>query len=130
MTDSDLPARHTRPPFPIPSTDEELLAQCRVQTFRSGGKGGQHQNRTESGVRLVHLPTGIVVSSREERSQYRNKSIALQRLREELEKRNRRPRRRVRTQVPKSEKKKRLEDKRRRSRLKRQRKPPEADPEE
>ena len=50
-------------PFPIPETDEELLSQCRVETFMSGGKGGQHQNRTESGVRLVHLPTGLVTSS-------------------------------------------------------------------
>jgi protein subunit release factor B len=110
--------------FPIPELDEELLAQCRVETFMSGGKGGQHQNKTESGVRLVHLPTGVTVSSRAERSQHRNKSLALRRLREKLEKRNQRPKKRHPTKVPKAEKEKRLADKKRRSRLKQNRKPP------
>jgi len=114
-------------PFPIPETDEELLSQCRVETFMAGGKGGQHQNRTESGVRLVHLPTGVVVTSREERSQHRNKAIALHRLRERLERRNRRSPPRVRTRVPPGEKEKRLQDKKRRSRAKTLRKPPPPD---
>ena len=46
-------------PLVVPEDDEALLAECRVETFRSGGPGGQHQNVTESGVRLVHLPTGV-----------------------------------------------------------------------
>lgn len=111
-------------PFPIPETDEELLSQCRVETFMAGGKGGQHQNRTESGVRLVHRPTGVVVTSREERSQHRNKSIALQRLRETLEKRNARPKPRRRTKVPEGEREKRIQAKKRRGRLKETRRPP------
>ena len=111
-------------PFPIPETDEDLLSQCRVETFMAGGKGGQHQNRTESGVRLVHLPTGVVVSSREERSQHRNKSIALDRLREKLEEGNRRPKPRRPTKVPKAERKKRIEQKKQRGRLKALRKKP------
>jgi protein subunit release factor A len=110
--------------FPIPEKDEELLTQCRVETFMSGGKGGQHQNKTESGVRLVHLPTGLTATSRTERSQHRNKSIALQRLREKLEKRNRRPKKRQATKVPKAEREKRLAEKKRRSQLKETRKPP------
>jgi len=117
-------------PFPIPDADEDLLAQCRVKTFTSGGKGGQHQNRTESGVRLVHLPTGVVASSREERSQYRNKSIAIKRLREALEARNHRPKPRRPTKVPASEKRRRVESKKRRGRLKKKRKPPPPDREE
>jgi protein subunit release factor A len=117
-------------PFPIPETDEELLAQCRVDTFTSGGKGGQHQNRTESGVRLFHLPTGVVAGSREERSQHRNKGIALARLREQLEARNRRPTPRVPLKVPKREKEKRLLDKKKRSKVKGLRKRLEPDPEE
>ncbi len=115
-------------PFPIPSGDEELLAQCRVETFMAGGKGGQHQNRTESGVRLVHLPTGTRVVCREERSQHRNKALALTRLRERLERRNRRTRRRIATRVPKAERRKRLEEKRRRSRLKEERRNPRGKP--
>jgi protein subunit release factor A len=111
-------------PFPIPETDEELLAQCRVETFMAGGKGGQHQNKTESGVRLVHLPSGLVTTSRKERSQHRNKSLALARLRKKLEKLNERPKPRTRTNVPKAERERRLAEKKRRGRLKKLRRPP------
>ena len=111
-------------PIPIPETDEELLSQCRVETFMAGGKGGQHQNRTESGVRLVHLATGVRVSSRAQRSQYRNKSIALDRLRKRLEERNLRPKPRRPTKVPKAQRKKRIDEKKRRGQLKKKRKPP------
>ena len=48
------------------------------QIFRTGWKGGQHQNKTESGVRLTHLPTGIIAESRCERSQSRNERLATQ----------------------------------------------------
>lgn len=51
-----------------------------MQTFCSGGPGGQHQNKTASGVRIVHKESGAVGESREERSQYQNKKIALKRL--------------------------------------------------
>jgi len=114
-------------PFPVPETDEELLSQCRVETFMAGGKGGQHQNKTESGVRLVHLPTGLVVTSREERSQYRNKSIALERLRDGLEKRNRRPKARRPTRIPKAERERRLEKKKQRGQKKELRRRPRQD---
>ena len=52
----------------------------RVDTFRSGGKGGQKQNKTDSGVRITHLDSGAVGESREERSQLQNKKNAFRRL--------------------------------------------------
>jgi len=55
-------------------------ADLKVDTFRSSGAGGQHVNKTESGVRLTHLPTGIVSESTDGRSQIKNREIALQRL--------------------------------------------------
>ena len=54
--------------------------ELRVDTFRSSGAGGQHVNKTESGVRFTHLPTGIVSESTDTRSQHKNREIALQRL--------------------------------------------------
>jgi peptide chain release factor 1 len=54
--------------------------ELRVDTFRSSGAGGQHVNKTESGVRFTHLPTGIVSESTDSRSQHKNREIALQRL--------------------------------------------------
>ena len=115
------------PPFPIPPTDEALLAQCRVDTFRAGGPGGQHQNTTDSAVRLTHEPTGLQATSREERSQHRNRALALERLRRKLEAANHRDPPRMSTSVPRREKKKRLEEKKQRSRTKKLRKPPDSD---
>jgi peptide chain release factor 2 len=53
-------------------------------TFRSGGPGGQHQNKTESGVRYTHLPSGIAAESRSERSQHKNDQMALSLLKAKL----------------------------------------------
>lgn len=108
-----------------PADDEALLAECRVETFRSGGPGGQHQNVTESGVRLTHLPTGVVATARDSRSQHRNRKTALARLRAALKERARPEKPRKPTRVPEREKRRRLESKRRRSDVKRQRRKPE-----
>lgn len=56
------------------------LKDCEVQTFRSGGPGGQKQNKTNSGVRIIHHPSGARGESREERSQLQNKKIAWRRM--------------------------------------------------
>jgi peptide chain release factor len=58
--------------------------EVRWETMRAGGPGGQHVNRTESAVRLTHLPTGIQVTAMEERSQHRNRKLALARLAHKL----------------------------------------------
>jgi len=69
------------------AADEPVVlstADIRFETMRAGGPGGQHQNRTESAVRAVHAPTGLSAVARDQRSQHRNRSVALARLGELL----------------------------------------------
>jgi protein subunit release factor B len=61
------------------------IKDCEIQTFRSGGKGGQNQNKVESGVRIIHHPSGARGESREERSQLLNKRNAFRRMGESKE---------------------------------------------
>ena len=114
-------------PVHIPDSDEDLLKQCNVDTFRAGGKGGQHLNKTESAVRMTHLPTGTVVSCQDERSQYQNKRKCLLQLREKLIALNYRPPKRIPTRKPRSAKEKILETKRKQSQKKQLRQKPEMD---
>ena len=111
----------------LPESDEDLLRECEVDTFRSSGPGGQHVNKTESAVRLRHMPSGIVVTSQQERSQHRNKALCLQRLRKKVAQLNYRPATRVPTRVSRSAKNRTLEEKARRSQIKRLRSKPSSD---
>ncbi|MCA1818153.1 MAG: peptide chain release factor-like protein [Acidobacteria bacterium] len=111
----------------LPESDKELLRECEVETFRASGPGGQHVNKTESAVRLRHLPTGVVVTCREERSQHVNKLICLRRLREKIAELNHRPAERVPTRRTRGAKERTLREKARRSRVKRLRSKPAAD---
>jgi protein subunit release factor B len=56
------------------------IKDCELQTFRAGGKGGQNQNKRDTGVRIIHHPSGARGESREERSQWQNKKAAWKRL--------------------------------------------------
>ena len=103
----------------LPESDEELLRECEVETFRAGGPGGQHVNKVETGVRLTHRPTGLVATCREERSQHRNKMNCLRKLREEAARRNYRPPKRVPTRRTRAAKERTLEAKARRAQVKR-----------
>jgi protein subunit release factor A len=118
---SERAVRGARPP-PYALDRASLAREVRIDTYRARGPGGQHVNRTESAVRLVHMPSGVTVTAADTRSQLRNREIAFARLRERLERLNRRPRKRIPTRVPEAVKARRLAEKRERARRKRERK--------
>lgn len=93
--------------------DEALLKACDVEYFIASGPGGQHRNKTESGVRLTHPPTELSVSATERRSQIQNKGVALERLREGLKALTFVPKVRRATKPSKGSQKRRLEGKKR-----------------
>ncbi|MHB8765764.1 MAG: peptide chain release factor-like protein [Deferrisomatales bacterium] len=94
--------------------DDEL----EVTFFRASGPGGQHRNRRETGVRIRHLPTGIVVTATERRSQADNRAAALERLAEALARLRRKRKRRVPTRATRASVERRIETKKRRADVK------------
>ena len=71
-------------PHPATLSPEQLLAQCEMRRLRRSGPGGQHRNKVETAVNLIHRPTGVTAEANERRSQAENRSAALFRLRVNL----------------------------------------------
>ena len=115
------------PPERISPDWEHLEEEVTVTTFRASGPGGQHRNKTESAVRVTHVPTGVTVIAAESRSQHRNRVVAMERLRQRLEAMFAEKRPRKSSPVPRREKERRLQDKKQRSQAKARRKPPDPD---
>jgi protein subunit release factor B len=93
--------------------EEALRAECDEEFFVASGPGGQHRNKTASGVRLTHRPTEISVTATERRSQAQNRSEALERLRDALAQLSFVPKQRRATKPTRSSQRRRLDEKRR-----------------
>jgi protein subunit release factor B len=66
---------------PVFSSDSDLLNDCQIRRFRHTGPGGQHRNKVETAIELVHRPTGVSGTATERRSQHENQRVAIRRLR-------------------------------------------------
>ena len=94
----------------------------KIDYYRGSGPGGQHRNTSETGVRMTHLPTGIVVTATESRSRHMNQQRVMARLEEKLAARLRKRRPRIKTRPGKAAIARRLDAKRKRGEKKRDRK--------
>lgn len=106
---------------------ETVLDEIRVDVYRASGPGGQHINKTNSAIRLTHLPTGISAIAQDSPSQFRNREIALQRLIDKLTQYFHVAKKRIPTRPGAAAKLKRLEQKKARGSIKaaRSKRPPE-----
>jgi protein subunit release factor A len=102
----------------------DLGRECQVTPYKSSGPGGQKKNKTESSVRVVHLPTGVTRIATESRSQSANRLHALERIREALQARRHKPKPRRATRPTAASRAERMDEKVRRSKLKRTRRRP------
>lgn len=101
-----------------------LKQEVRIDRFRASGPGGQHVNKTESAVRLVHIPTGVTVVASDTSSQVRNLALAFTRLEERLARLRAKPKPRRPTKPSRAAEERRLQAKQRRSLAKRRRAKP------
>ena len=94
------------------ATDRPTLEkECKMEFIKAGGPGGQHRNKRETGVRLFHPPSGLVVEAVERRSQAQNREVAFERLAVKLDALNFVPKKRRPTRTPIAEKERRLKEK-------------------
>jgi ribosome-associated protein len=108
-----MPSRKPLSPPPYATDRATLEKEVEVQVFRASGPGGQHVNKTESALRLTHLPSGVVVASQDSPSQHRNRETAFERLIAKLERLNHVPKKRVKTRPTRASKERRIEAKKR-----------------
>ncbi len=106
----------TLPPYSIER--ETLEREIEIDTYRASGPGGQHVNKTNSAIRLTHLPSGVVVIAQDSPSQFRNKEIAYERLIERLKMLNHVPKKRLATKPTRASKERRIEAKKTRATVK------------
>lgn len=108
-----------------PTDRASLERDCLVERFSAGGPGGQHSNKRETAVRLLHLPTGLVVTATERRSQKQNLDNAFERMAEKLTLAQRPKKHRRRTRPTKGSIRRRLQGKKQRGEKKALRRKPE-----
>ena len=104
-----------------PTDRASLERDCDIQYFVATGPGGQHRNKVETGVRLTHCPTGLVVTATERRSQYANREAAYERMAAKLEEMQKPVEPRIPTKPSAASRERRLEEKKRASARKRDR---------
>ena len=99
--------------MPLPLHLERLARECIVTPYKSSGPGGQKKNKTESSVRVRHVPTGVTRIATESRSQTRNRALALERVFDELARRARKPKPRTASRPTRAAREQRLAEKKR-----------------
>ncbi len=103
-----MPKRAALSPPPYSLDRRVLEREVVIEVFRASGPGGQHVNKTESALRITHLPSGVVVGSQDSPSQFRNRETAFRRLVERLERLNHVPKPRVPTRPSRASRKRRV----------------------
>jgi ribosome-associated protein len=116
-----MPDRQAQRPPPYSLDRNALEREVVVEVFRASGPGGQHVNKTQSALRLTHLPSGVVAMSQDSPSQFRNRETAFKRLIERLKRLNHVPKKRVATKPSFGSKQRRIETKKLRASTKRTR---------
>jgi protein subunit release factor A len=109
-----MPARRPERPPPYSTDRSALEREVVVEVFRASGPGGQHVNKTQSALRLTHLPSGVVVMAQDSPSQFRNRETAFARLKKRLERLNIVPKKRVATKPSAASRRRRIEEKKQR----------------
>jgi ribosome-associated protein len=116
-----MPSRQAQRPPPYSLDRNVLEREVAVEVFRASGPGGQHVNKTQSALRLTHLPSGVVAMSQDSPSQFRNRETAFKRLIERLKRLNHVPKKRVATKPSFGARERRIATKKQRASTKRTR---------